>query len=64
MEICNKVLQDLPEPVAQALEQRVHALWEHIKATQNGLKHPVSLPVWPGKPIGALSRVDIYDEVI
>jgi hypothetical protein len=35
-----------------------------IQAAQNGQQHPVMLPVWQGKPIGELSREDIYDDAI
>jgi len=57
-------LQDIPEPIAQAIEAMVNTLREQIKATQNGQKHPVTLPIWQGKPLGELSREEIYDDVI
>jgi hypothetical protein len=57
-------LQDIPEPIAQAIEAMVHTLREQIKGAQNGQKHPVTLPVWEGKPLGELSREEIYDDAI
>ena len=57
-------LHDIPEPIAQAIEAMVNTLREQIKAAQNGQKHPVTLPIWQGKPIGELSREEIYDDVL
>ena len=52
-------LQDIPEPIAQAIEAMVNTLRKQIKATQ---KHSVTLPVWEGMPLGELSREEIYDD--
>lgn len=57
-------LHDIPEPIAQAIEAMVNALRQQIKTAKNGQKRPVGLPVWEGKPIGKLTREEIYDDVV
>ena len=54
-------VKDLPEPVAQAIAMIVDTLREQLRADDR--KNPVHLPVWDGKPIGTLTREEIYDDV-
>jgi hypothetical protein len=58
-------LEGLPEPVATAIAETVVNLKKHYR-TANKEQHadePLKdLPSWPGKVIGSLRRVDIYDE--
>jgi hypothetical protein len=53
-------VKDLPEPVAQAIAMIVDTLREQLRVDER--KHPVHLPVWDGKPIGTLTREEIYDD--
>jgi hypothetical protein len=54
-------VKDLPEPVAQAIAMIVDTLREQLRTDER--KQPVHLPVWDGKPIGTLTREDMYDDV-
>jgi hypothetical protein len=54
-------VKDLPEPVAQAIAMIVDTLREQLRTDER--KQPVHLPVWDGKPIGTLSREEMYDDV-
>ncbi len=54
-------VKDLPEPVAQAIAMIVHTPREQLRADER--QHPIHLPVWDGKPLGTLTREEIYDDV-
>lgn len=54
-------VKDLPESVAQAIATMVHTIRQQLQA--EGKKQPVPLPTWEGKPIGKLTREEIYDDV-
>jgi hypothetical protein len=56
-------LEGLPDPVAKAIVETVLNLKSRYR-TQGGktTKPPRDLPARPGKVIGSLRRVDIYDE--
>ena len=53
-------LEGLPEPVAKAIAETVLNLKNRYRASR-GKPHR-ALPSRPGKVIGSLRRVDIYDE--
>jgi len=53
-------VKDLPEPVAQAIAAMVNTLREQLRTGKK--KQPVHLPVWEGKPLGKLTRGEIYDD--
>jgi hypothetical protein len=56
-------VKDLPDPVAQAIQAMVDALRAQLAENKPGnQKQPGKLPVWPGHPIGSLTREEIYDD--
>lgn len=55
-------VEDLPEPVAQAVAAMVEALRQQLAKKEEKPKR-VELPSWPGTVIGSLSRKDIYSDV-
>jgi hypothetical protein len=57
-------LEGLPEPVANALiETVIHLKREYGETTSKSPKKPErELPSRPGKVIGSLRRVDLYEE--
>jgi hypothetical protein len=58
-------LDGLPEPVAKAIVETVLNLKSQYRSANNEQRadEPLKeLPSWPGKVIGSLRRVDIYDE--
>ena len=55
-------VEDLPEPVAQAVASMVEAMRKQLQH-QSGKRRRVDLPVWPGKTIGRLTREEIYEDV-
>ena len=56
-------LEGLPEPVAEAIAETVHNLKNRYRAPHSQALTPYKdLPSKPGKVIGSLRRVDIYDE--
>ncbi len=60
-------VSDLPEPVARAVEVMVQAFRKQLarEETKNGYPEQVEeLPVWKGKPLGNLTREEIYRDVI
>lgn len=55
-------VEDLPEPVARALEAVVRTLREQLQSADE--RRPrVKLPVRPGKVLGHLTREEIYGDV-
>ena len=55
-------VKDLPEPIARAIEAMVNTLRQQLQP-KKWTKPPLKLPVWEGKPIGKLTREEIYDDV-
>lgn len=55
-------LEGLPEPVAKAIAETVFNLKNRYRAESPERKPLKELPSRPGKVIGSLRRVDIYDE--
>ena len=55
-------LEGLPEPVAKAIAETVFNLKNRYRAKSEQPKPLKDLPALPGKVIGSLRRVDIYDE--
>jgi hypothetical protein len=56
-------LEGLPEPVAKAIVETVLNLKSRYRAKgEKAKKHLRDLPSRPGKVIGSLRRVDIYEE--
>ncbi len=56
-------LEGLPEPVAKAIVETVINLKSQYRVAGETAKRPVKdLPTRPGKVIGSLRRVDIYEE--
>jgi hypothetical protein len=55
-------LEGLPDPVARAIAETVVNLKNQYRAKREGRKPVEDLPARPGKVIGSLRRVDIYDE--
>lgn len=52
----------LPESIARALEAMVNTLRQQFQIKKQH-KQPLKLPVWEGKPLGKLTREEIYDDV-
>lgn len=57
-------VKDLPEPLARAIETMVNGLREQVAKKNGSTTQPVELPKWKGKAIGALSRDEIYEDVV
>jgi hypothetical protein len=55
-------IDDFPEPYVRAVEQMVENLRQQLKAKPKPPRRG-KLPVWPGKPIGSLTREEIYEDV-
>jgi hypothetical protein len=56
-------LKGLPGPVAKAIAETVLNLKRHYRRkSQNTTKSLKDLPSRPGRVIGSLRRVDIYEE--
>jgi hypothetical protein len=55
-------LEGLPEPVAKAIAETVHNLKNRYGVPARPAQKTRDLPSRPGKVIGSLRRVDIYDE--
>jgi hypothetical protein len=56
-------LEGLPEPVAKAIVETVLNLKSRYRAKREKAGNPLrDLPSRPGKVIGSLRRVDIYEE--
>ena len=56
-------LEGLPDPVAQAIQETVLNLKSQYRTKSNRPEKPhQDLPSHPGKVIGSLRRVDIYEE--
>ena len=56
-------LEGLPEPVAKAIAETVLNLKNRYRTSRGKALEPRrDLPSHPGKVIGSLRRVDIYDE--
>ena len=56
-------LDGLPDPVAKAIAETVLNLKSQYRARREQPPKPLKdLPSRPGKVIGSLRRVDIYDE--
>jgi len=55
-------LEGLPEPVARAIAETVVNLKGRYLPKPDRPKPPKELPSRPGRVIGSLRRVDIYDE--
>lgn len=55
-------LEGLPEPVAKAIAETVFNLKNRYRSKSKQPKPLKDLPSRPGKVIGSLRRVDIYDE--
>jgi hypothetical protein len=56
-------LEGLPEPVAKAIVETVLNLKSRYRARGEKAEKPLrDLPSRPGKVIGSLRRVDIYEE--
>jgi hypothetical protein len=55
-------LEGLPEPVAKAIAETVVNLKKRYVGRREQPKPLKDLPARPGKVIGSLHRVDIYDE--
>ena len=56
-------LGGIPEPVARAITETVHNLKMCYRARPSERLTPLrELPSRPGKVIGSLRRVDLYDE--
>ncbi len=55
----------LPEPVAEALQLVVRTLRQQygVSRPQRTERRRIELPRWPLKPIGRLSREEIYEDV-
>ena len=57
-------VKDLPESLARAVQTMVQALQQQLAKKNGTQKQPVELPKWKGKALGALSRDEIYEDVI
>ncbi len=55
-------VKDLPEPIARAIEEMINTLRQQFQPKKQQ-KQPAKLPVWEGKPLGKLTREEIYDDV-
>jgi hypothetical protein len=55
-------LEGLPDRVAKAIAETVVNLKNRYRGQREQPKPPKELPSRPGKVIGSLRRVDIYDE--
>lgn len=57
-------VKDLPEPIARAIQTMADVLRAQIarRDVVGPSEHPKPLPVWPGQPIGSLTREEIYDD--
>lgn len=56
-------VEGLPQPVTHILELMVQTLKNQLhKTTQHQKK--IDLPSWPGKPLGKMTRDEIYDDVV
>jgi hypothetical protein len=55
-------VEDLPEPVAQALQVVVRTLRAQFRAAEKP-RERVELRTWPGRPIGTMSREEIHEDV-
>ena len=56
-------LEGLPDPVAKAIAETVLNLKSRYRTQRGKTTKPLrDLPARPGKVIGSLRRVDIYDE--
>ncbi len=52
----------LPESIARAIEAMVNTLRQQF-ALKKQHKQPLKLPAWEGKPLGKLTREEIYEDV-
>ncbi len=57
-------VKDLPEPIARVIEAMVDVLRQQLVKKNDHKKQPVQLLVWSGKPIGKLTREEIYEDVV
>jgi hypothetical protein len=55
-------VRGLPESIARALEAMVNTLRQQFQIKKQH-KQLLKLPVWEGKPLGKLTREEIYDDV-
>ena len=55
-------LEGLPDPIAKAIVETVVNLKNRYRAKREQSKPLKDLPSRPGKVIGSLRRIDIYDE--
>jgi len=53
-------VEDLPEPVARALDTVVQTLRSQLVKKRAEPSRKIDLPRWPGTVIGSLRRADIY----
>ena len=56
-------VEDLPEPVARALDAVVQTLRGQLAKGFRPSSRIVNLPLWPGEVVGSLRRDDIYARV-
>lgn len=54
-------VEDLPEPVALAIQSVVETLRAQLHAEPKP-RERMEFPLWPGQPIGSLRRREIYDD--
>ena len=52
--------EDLPEPVARALDTMVQTLRSQLVKKRAGPSRKIELPRWSGNVTGSLRRADIY----
>lgn len=55
-------VEGLPQPVTHILELMVQTLRNQLHKTKQHQKKVV-LPSWPGKPLGKMTRDEIYEDV-
>jgi hypothetical protein len=56
-------VRGLPEPIAKVLQTMVQTLRQQLQSEERP-RLKVELPAWPGRIIGSLRRVDIYDHAL
>lgn len=55
-------VEGLPQPVTYILELMVQTLKNQLDRAPLAQKK-VDLPTWPGKPLGKMTRDEIYEDV-
>jgi hypothetical protein len=55
-------VKDLPESIAQVIKTMVNTLRQQLQ-TKKQTRPLITLLVWEGRPLGRLTREEIYEDV-